>query len=204
VAEAIVIIGMGGMAKEAADLVRDLGYEIEAFFTEPGVEVSHPIAGAPVVHDLAGVKARSALIAIGNTAARERLFGTLQDRFDLPAFVHPSACVSPHASVGKGALIMQNVVVSADAVVADGALLNVGCFIAHDCRVGAHVHVAPNVQMGGGSSVGDGTFCGTSSVILPNVSVGDWCIVGAGAVVIRDVEPRSMVVGVPARRVKTL
>jgi len=40
---------------------------------------------------------------------------------------------------------------------------------------------------------------GTNATILPGVSIGKGAIVGAGAVVTRDVEPFSIVVGVPAR-----
>lgn len=40
---------------------------------------------------------------------------------------------------------------------------------------------------------------GTNSVLLPGVTVGKGAIVGAGAVVTSDVEPFSVVAGVPAR-----
>lgn len=48
-------------------------------------------------------------------------------------------------------------------------------------------------------SIKKGSDIGTSAVILPGVTVGEKAIVGAGAVVTKDVEPFSIVVGVPAR-----
>ncbi len=49
--------------------------------------------------------------------------------------------------------------------------------------------------------VGDDVWLGARSTVLPGVTVGDGCIVGAGAVVTRDIGPGGIWVGVPARRV---
>lgn len=52
---------------------------------------------------------------------------------------------------------------------------------------GAEVRIGPNV------------FVGARAIILPGITVGEGAVVGAGAVVTRDVEPYSIVAGVPAR-----
>ena len=44
-----------------------------------------------------------------------------------------------------------------------------------------------------------GAYIGTRSIILPGVTIGEKAIVGAGAVVTKDVQPSSKVAGVPAR-----
>jgi acetyltransferase-like isoleucine patch superfamily enzyme len=49
-----------------------------------------------------------------------------------------------------------------------------------------------------------GAFIGVHAVILPGVRVGEGAAVGAGAVVTRDVPPRTIVAGNPARVVRTL
>jgi acetyltransferase-like isoleucine patch superfamily enzyme len=46
--------------------------------------------------------------------------------------------------------------------------------------------------------IGRNVWIGTHAVILPGVTIGDGAIIGAGAVVTRDVAPRAVVVGVPA------
>jgi carbonic anhydrase/acetyltransferase-like protein (isoleucine patch superfamily) len=50
--------------------------------------------------------------------------------------------------------------------------------------------------------VGDGAFLGIGSCILGGVTIGENAYVGAGAVVTTDVEPRTVVVGNPARAVR--
>jgi len=52
--------------------------------------------------------------------------------------------------------------------------------------------------------IGDNVFIGHQAIIMPNVVIGSNSIVAAGAVVTRDVEPNSIVAGVPARRVGSL
>ncbi|HUJ55417.1 MAG TPA: acyltransferase [Gaiellaceae bacterium] len=52
------------------------------------------------------------------------------------------------------------------------------------------------------TTIGRGAFLGLRSTILPGVTVGEYAIVGAGAVVAEDVAPYTMVVGVPARVVR--
>lgn len=51
--------------------------------------------------------------------------------------------------------------------------------------------------------IGSQTFIGANSIIMPGVKVGDNCIVGAGSVVTKDVPDNSLVVGNPARILKS-
>jgi acetyltransferase-like isoleucine patch superfamily enzyme len=51
--------------------------------------------------------------------------------------------------------------------------------------------------------VGNDVWIGYSAVVLPGVRVGDGAVVGAGAVVTRDVEPYAVVAGVPARKLRS-
>lgn len=48
-------------------------------------------------------------------------------------------------------------------------------------------------------TIGDDIWIGANAVILPGVTIGDHSVVAAGAVVTKDVPPRSLVAGVPAR-----
>jgi maltose O-acetyltransferase len=53
-------------------------------------------------------------------------------------------------------------------------------------------------------SIGSRVYVGARAVILPGVTIGDDAIVGAGSVVTRDVPPRTVVAGNPARVVSSL
>lgn len=48
----------------------------------------------------------------------------------------------------------------------------------------------------------DGVWLGRNAVVMPGVRIGQHAIVGAGAIVTKDVEPYSIVGGVPAKLIK--
>ena len=62
-----------------------------------------------------------------------------------------------------------------------------------------YAHIAPGVHLGGDVEIGAGALIGIGATALPQRKIGAWSIVGAGAVVTKDVPPGATVIGVPAR-----
>jgi len=59
-----------------------------------------------------------------------------------------------------------------------------------------------NPAVGGKVVVEDNVHLGTNAIILPNVAIGEGSVIGAGAVVTKDIPRGSIAVGVPARVIK--
>ena len=85
-----------------------------------------------------------------------------------------------------------------------------GVTIGDDTLIASHVAITslthdPRAELFSASQetrpvvIGRNVWIGTHAVILPGVTIGDGAIIGAGAVVTRDVAARTVVVGVPAR-----
>ena len=55
-----------------------------------------------------------------------------------------------------------------------------------------------------GITIGNDVWIGAGVIILSGVTVGECSIIGAGAVVTKDVEPYTVVAGVPARKIKDI
>ncbi|WP_205599517.1 acyltransferase [Sandarakinorhabdus rubra] len=100
--------------------------------------------------------------------------------------IHPSASISLSSRFVTGR--PGAVEIGADSLIAFKTLL--------DARDLASGEVRP-------IRVGQRCFIGGGAMLLPGVSVGDECIVAAGAVVCEDVPPRSIVAGNPARVIRS-
>ena len=84
-------------------------------------------------------------------------------------------------------------------------------------EIGNHVDIASGVMIFNGSrdihtedftlvlkpvKIGNYVFIGPRAIILPGVTVGDGAVIGAGAVVTKDVSPKTLVGGVPAKKIR--
>ena len=92
--------------------------------------------------------------------------------------------------------------ISLELRVGNHVLIAPGCFITDH----THRHAATDVIARQGCEcapvhIGDDVWLGAHAVILPGVIIGAGAMVGANAVVNRDVEPMSIVAGVPARTI---
>lgn len=139
----------------------------------------------------------------GDNPRRWRLLEKLRGLgYHLCTVIHPSAVIAASASYAEGAQLLAGSIVNPGARIGRDAIVNSGALVEHDDSVGAGAHLAPRVALGGGVTVGERAQIGLGAVVLHGLTVGDGAIVGAGAVVTHDVEPHTVVMGVPARYVK--
>jgi UDP-perosamine 4-acetyltransferase len=71
--------------------------------------------------------------------------------------------------------------------------------VSHDCRVGAYVTLSPGAVVCGTVTIGNGAYVGANACIIQGLEIDERAVVGAGAVVTRNVAADLTVVGVPAR-----
>lgn len=196
----IVVLGAGGHAKVIIAAVEALGWKIAGVFDDDSSLWNTYVLGHPVIGPVskaAEYQARDAVIAIGNNQIRRRIAENYQ--FNWPAIIHPNTWVAPTAKIGAGTVLFAGAIVQPDVQLGKHCIVNTLAGVDHDCIVSDYVHLCPGVKLTGGVAIEQGVMVGTGAIVLPNKRIGSWSIVGAGAVVNRDINAHSTVVGVPAR-----
>lgn len=89
--------------------------------------------------------------------------------------------------------------------IGDNVYITAGCvFITHDGGTLILRKEVPDLELTAPITVGNDVYIGLNVMILPGVTIGNRVIIGAGAVVTKDIPDNSVAVGVPARVVKTV
>ena len=128
---------------------------------------------------------------------------------------HPELSNIYGPTIGKDCNVGALVEIRADVIIGDECKIQAFTFIPGGVRIGDRVFIGPRVTftndkhpkaVGGWipleTWVEDDVNIGAGAVILPGITLGKGCTVGAGAVVTKDVSPGITVVGNPAKEMK--
>jgi len=215
----LVIVGGGGLGREALDIVEAINsksptWEFIGFVADgPADHELLAARGAPFLGDIAELEPGGAIvreaeeipkyvIGIGSGAARRAIDIRLSlAGLEAAVLEHPSSSLGREVRLGPGTLVMAGARVTTNVRVGRHGVLNLNSTVGHDCQLGNYVTLSPGVNISGRVALEDGVTCGSGSVILPGVSVGHDAVVGAGAVVVKNCPPERTVVGIPARTI---
>ncbi|MFN2467304.1 MAG: acyltransferase [Gaiellaceae bacterium] len=117
--------------------------------------------------------------------------------------------IGPFVEIQRGAVIGANCKIQSHVFICDGVTIEDGVFVGHGVMFVNDKYPKATSESGALASAEDwtllptvverGATLGTSAVVLGGVRIGSDALVGAGAVVTRDVEPGTTVAGNPAR-----
>lgn len=195
----LFVYGGGGHGKVVVDSLQDAGHEvigiIDSKFEGELFGVSRYKEVPPAFEGILSI------IAIGDNKVRETI--SMQSDAQFFTLIHPSSVISKRSTVGAGSMILHRAIIQAGSVVGDHVIINTGAQVDHDCKIGDFVHVAPGAVLCGTVTVGEGTLIGAGAVIKPGVTIGSWVTIGSGAVVVKNIPDNTVVVGNPARVLRT-
>jgi len=125
--------------------------------------------------------------------------------------VRERVTVGDDVVIGRGALVENDVTIGARTRIQANAYITAYSELEEDVFVAPCVVTTNDNFMGRteerhalmkGPTIRRGARIGGGAVLLPGVEIGEEAFVGAGAVVLRDVPPRAVVVGNPARQIR--
>ena len=212
----IVVWGATGQAVVLEELLSHYSIKIDTFF-ENNINIASPIEDVPIYYGENGfndwlfktknIKEYNYLVAIGgyNGGFRQKI-GEMLKASGLQPFtaIHKTAFVANNTIIGEGAQILANSSVCARAIMGKYCIINTSASVDHECVLGDSVHIGPGAKLAGCVTVEYNVFVGTNATILPRIKIGKNTIIGAGAVVTKNIPPFSIVIGNPARVVKTI
>ena len=91
-----------------------------------------------------------------------------------------------------------------DTIIARGSKIGSLVHIAHNAQISTNVIMAPHSKLCGSVSIGKGSYIAPGVIIRQSKTIGDFCIVGMGAMVTKDFPSNSLIYGNPARLIKKI
>jgi sugar O-acyltransferase (sialic acid O-acetyltransferase NeuD family) len=118
--------------------------------------------------------------------------------------VDPAAFVSRSAQVGRGGVLYPGCFVGHNARLGDRVFCLAGAVINHDDVLEDGVCLCSHATLAGAVHVEAGAYLGQGCTVRQRLRIGAGALIGMGAVVVKDVAPRAVMVGNPARVLRTL
>jgi sugar O-acyltransferase (sialic acid O-acetyltransferase NeuD family) len=210
----LVIFSCGGFAREVHQIVEDINYvsptwNFLGFLDDDEARHKSEVHGHRVLGGIDWLFHESradvnVIVAVGNTAAKRRIVERIKSKGNrtFATLIHPRAWVGNRVSIGQGAIICAGTLITTYIAIREHVIINIGSTVGHDVVIGNFVTIAPTVNVSGSVQVEEGVDLGTGSTVIQGKTLGEWSIIGAGAVVVKDVPPNVTVVGTPAGIIK--
>ncbi len=212
----IFIYGAGGFAREVAWLIdcdRNAQFKVVGFIDDSGKKLEHWPDHRPVMsYEKARALAPEAgvVVSIAHPVVRRRISERLQaDKVNQPVVTHHALELSERVVLGEGCVLCPGSRLTVDIIFGVGVHINLNCTIGHDVVIGDFCTLAPGVHVSGCVSIGKNVFIGTGASILNGtfdkpLTVGDGCVIAAGACLTKSAEAHTLYAGVPAIAKKQL
>lgn len=207
----LYIIGAGGFGREVAWLVERINKINPTWNIKGFIDDNESLWGTKedaynVVGDCNYLKTLGdvyAVCAVGSVRGRKLIIDKLKDsNVKFATVIDPAAIVSNRVEIGEGTIICAGTIITVDIEIGNHVIINLDCTLGHDDVIADYVTVYPSVNISGNVTVGECSELGTGMQIIQGKNIAPNTIVGAGAVVVKDLNESGTYVGSPAKRIK--
>jgi len=116
--------------------------------------------------------------------------------------IHPTVTIMEDARIGENVIVHAHAFIGYRTEIGNGAIINTGAQLDHHNVIRECATIDPGVVFAGNVTVGRFTRVHTAATVINRICIGENCIIGAGSVIIKDVQNDVTVVGVPGRIIK--
>jgi sugar O-acyltransferase (sialic acid O-acetyltransferase NeuD family) len=206
----LIIIGAGGYGREICDLAKsckEYGFKyVVKGFLDSNLEALGNRPNYPTVLDtVENYKIQEDdvfVIAIANTDTKKSCAEIIQKKGGrFHTLIHQSAVVAQNTTIGDGCVLGRGVIISNDCVIGNHCTFNSKAMVGHDCKLGNFCNLNAGSFIGGECLIDDGVTVHTYGIVTPRLHIEQNAVVGAGSIVVKNVEAGRTVFGNPAREI---
>ena len=203
-----VIIGAGTYGEVYLAYLQEAGVDIVGFLDDDPKHNGQQVRGVPVLGPVSLLETlresddvKAVYCPLGNNKLRVKFLTFARELgYETPNFIHPSVIISPHVKIGNGVYILLGTAIMPHTVIKDFVMISMGVHLAHHNVLEEGVFLSTGCNFGASIHAHKYAYCGISSTIMTGIhELGEDCLVGAGAVVIKDVPEKAVIAGVPAK-----
>lgn len=143
-------------------------------------------------------------VPIGNNKVRVRVLKEFeQNGFEIPSFIHKDTIIHSSVIIGKAVYILPGTNIMPLTVIGDYTMISMGVNIAHHNIIEEGCFFSQGTNIGASMNIKKLAYVGISATLMTGVkTIGINTLIGAGAVVIKDVPDNAVMAGVPAKILK--
>lgn len=209
----LIIFGASGFGREVAWAVERINnvsptWNLLGFMDDDESIQGSEINGYKVLGKIDDVRKYSDayfVCAVGASKAREKIISNMKAVNPSVKFgivIDPSVEMSDLVTIGEGTIICAHTIITVNISIGNHVIINLDCTIGHDAILQDFVTLYPSVNVSGITSIGRAVELGTGMQIIQGKDIGDYAIIGAGAVVVKDIPAKCTAVGSPAKPIK--
>lgn len=208
----IVIIGAGGVGREVSLIIQQINeleqtWNLLGFIDDNTDNWGKVINGYSVIGGIDSLEFLSndtyIVIAIANYKVKKNIVNKINNKFKFATIVHPKVWIHDYITVGEGTIIYEGAILTANIEIGNHVIISPKCGVGHDSIIKDYVSLLWNVNVSGNDLIEEGVMMGSGSTVIQGKKIGKGSIIGAGAVVVNDIESFSTAVGVPAKVIKS-
>lgn len=143
--------------------------------------------------------------AVGASRVREKIVKNMKlvnPDIKFGTVIDPSVNLSDQITIGEGTIICAHTIITVNISIGNHVIINLDCTIGHDAVIQDFVTLYPSVNISGMTKIGRAAELGTGMQIIQGKTIGEYSILGAGAVVVKDIPTKCTAVGSPAKPIK--
>lgn len=215
----IVIFGTSGHSREILCIVEDINkqnyirqFDFLGFISEKDNEIGNSIGHYKVVASdntfesyTKNYAQLGVILSISSSKIKRDIYNNLAK---IKNIIYPNI-ISPYANIGdinsinlgEGNIIAAGSTLTCNTAIGNFNIINRNSTVGHDCIIGNCCTINPLSSVSGNVKIKDNVLIGAGSSIMQGITIGENSSIGLGAFVVKDIEPNSTMICIPAKKI---